>query len=118
MCPAHAVQANPDDPFAFPGVDACGLWAPNYTRLHSEILSKQRPQKFITLLASGPGGDIGASLMGVVSVFLAALLTDRALLITDPNVLDAFHPAGVDWQATAGVPMTATAGERGQSFRV
>lgn len=111
------LQAAAGYPFAFPGVDECGLWAPNYTRVHTKILRRKQAQKFITLLPSGRDGDIGSSLMGVVSVFLAALLTNRAIVITDPNVLNAFDPAGVDWRAGPDVPMTATAGERGEAPR-
>jgi len=62
------LQANPGTPLPFPGVDECGLWAPNYTRLHSQILTNKRPQKFITLLPSAAGGHRGESDGGSVGV--------------------------------------------------
>ena len=62
----------------------CGNWQKNYTKVHREILSGTRPPRYAIALL--PTGGLCDRLIGVVTVFMFALLTDRAIQIGGKHI--------------------------------
>lgn len=65
--------------------EICGTgWQENYRKLHEEILSKRREEKYLVYLCPGTRQGCcgyGNRLRAVVSLFYMSILTDRAFLI-------------------------------------
>ena len=57
----------------------CGSWQESYLKLHTSIVSGEQPGRY-AISVPAPAG-LGDRLVGLVTVFLYALLTDRAFQI-------------------------------------
>ena len=66
-------------------MEICGTgWQENYRKLHADILSKRRKEKYLVYLCPGTRQGCcgyGNRLRAVVSLFYLSILTDRAFLI-------------------------------------
>jgi len=71
------------------------------------IRGGKAPKKYITYRPTGDEG-LGDRLLGVVTTFVTALLTDRAIIIDDPFLSTSFQPEGVDWRVGPDVPLVVT----------
>ncbi len=59
----------------------CGNWAERYTQLHKDILQGKAPQRFTVMRSKQEfGNGLADRLATSVTIFLYALLTDRAFL--------------------------------------
>lgn len=99
----------------FQGPAVCGSgWAESYARLHAGILAGELPASYITWSCEGQG--LGDNLVGLASVFIAALMTQRAIILANHHLESVFEPAEVDWRwrSQGGVPMHDTYGCRRQ----
>lgn len=91
---------------AFPGAEVCGYgWPASYAQLHDAIRAGELPARYITW--SSEDGGMGDQLLGIASVFIAALLTKRAIILKNPYLETVFEPAEVDWRwhNSSAVPM-------------
>ena len=82
----------------------CGSgWQEKYKRLHTDILQKRRPSKFLVYSCAGRKygcGGYGNRLNAIASLFLLAVLTDRAFIIDWRSTIsmDTFwEPKHIDW---------------------
>ena len=85
----HTASAH--DPHASqPGEYAmCGTWQDSYSKLHRSLLSGKKPSRYAISIPAPAG--LSDRLLGTVTVFLYALLTDRAFQIAgNPSNL-CFH---------------------------
>ena len=57
----------------------CGSWQESYSKLHKSIVSGEQPSRY-AISVPAPAG-LSDRLVGLVTVFLYALLTDRAFQI-------------------------------------
>ena len=57
----------------------CGSWQESYSNLHKRILSGEQPGRYAVMVPTRSG--VSDRLVGIVTVFLYALLTDRAFQI-------------------------------------
>ena len=62
----------------------CGNWQSYYTALHKSILERKEPQRF--LISTPPFTGLADKLVGIPTLLLWALITNRALLtVTNHN---------------------------------
>lgn len=69
----------------------CGDWQDSYKKLHSSILANKSPQKY--LISVAPKQGLADRITALVSHFILALLTNRALLLATPDGLPPFTTA-------------------------
>ena len=85
-------------------VEICGTgWQENYQKLHEDILSKKREEKYLVYLCPGTRQGCcgyGNRLRAVVSLFYLSVLTDRAFLIDwrAPEPIEShLTPRNIQW---------------------
>ena len=66
----------------------CGSWQNAYSKLHRSILSSEQPGRYAVAVAAHTG--LSDRLVGLVTVFMYALLTDRAFHIAGSPLIFAF----------------------------
>ncbi len=64
----------------------CGNWQDAYSALHQDILRGRAPQRFAVARGFSSSG-LADTLIGAVTVFLFALLTDRAFQVQDRGAI-------------------------------
>uniref|UniRef100_A0A383WNA6 Uncharacterized protein n=1 Tax=Tetradesmus obliquus TaxID=3088 RepID=A0A383WNA6_TETOB len=77
----------------------CGTWMEPYAALHREILQGRRPPRYSVFTKDSAG--LTDRLISSISVFLHALLTDRAFLFDwqgQHNLWDAYRSSYIDWR--------------------
>ncbi|WIA14793.1 hypothetical protein OEZ85_003277 [Tetradesmus obliquus] len=77
----------------------CGTWMQQYAQLHRDILQGRKPARYSIFRQDRNG--LTDRLVSSVSVFLHALLTDRAFLFDwsgRGNLWDAYRSSYIDWQ--------------------
>lgn len=64
-------------------MESCGTWQESYKRLHEAILSGNARQRYLVYQCDGDVncGGLSDRMLGMVSTFLIALLTDRAWIV-------------------------------------
>lgn len=88
---------------AFPGPKVCGGgWAEQYASRHRQIRAGKLPPRYLTFIQYY--GGLGAQLNGLVSSFLAALLTNRALVMESDSMW-IFDSGEVDLRMGPDVPV-------------
>lgn len=95
-------------PEAFHG---CGYWQEEYMRLHREILSGERPPRY--LVAVLPESGLADQVFGIISLFFWSFLTGRAFQITAgyqqiSPLETAFDAPFINWTRPAGDPEVLT----------
>ena len=84
--------------------EVCGWdWQANYTRLHQAIMSGEQQGRYIVAIPVKSG--MADMILGYISAFLWALISDRAFLIervelednTQRTIEFAYHPINVNW---------------------
>jgi len=93
--------------FSFQGAGKCGWWANGYETSAQAHQEGEAPAKYLTYTPFEQQG-LGDRLLGLVSTFLTALVTDRALIIADPVLSQTFEPALVDWRVGPDVTLNIT----------
>ncbi|KAL6063024.1 hypothetical protein QOT17_011820 [Balamuthia mandrillaris] len=93
-------------------------WMKDYVRLHEEMASGRRAPRYAVYQCSGKFcGGYGDRMTGIVSVFLYAILTDRAFMVdwTTPVDITEFLHSPLDWRwdssrlsAFSSIPKTKT----------
>ena len=82
-----------------PGSLYCGNWQAEYSRLHSSILRGEAPPRFAVSIAIEAG--FADNVVGIISEFYFALLSNRAFQITThdpiPSYRAAFNSPNINW---------------------
>lgn len=76
----------------------CGDWQDGYTALHQRILTGKAPARYAVARGIASSG-LADTLIGTITVFLFALLTDRAFQVWHPELRleDAYSQPSVNW---------------------
>ncbi len=77
----------------------CGDWQSEYSRLHASIVSGQAPARYVVSVAVEAG--FADNVVGIITEFFYALLTNRAFQITShhplPDFSAAFDSPNINW---------------------
>lgn len=89
----------------FPSSGICGTWPEPYARTHAQMRAGDLPPYYLTFRPTQ--GGFPENLLGIVSAFVAALLSNRTFLIEPsanfslgPSLL----PSQIDWELKNGTP--------------
>jgi hypothetical protein len=90
---------NESEEFIFGDSNKCGSWQSNYKILHSAIKSKSLPPRFVVVIPTESG--LADNLVGLISAFFYALLSNRSILFYSYDGLMrydyAFEQASINW---------------------